>query len=57
MNHSNELPPARKKGKKKSWQKDPSPILLVSASSPPQINATMAPVQITHTRERWSFIQ
>ena len=44
MNQPNELPPARKKGKK-----HPSPILPVIASSSPQINATMAPVQITHT--------
>ena len=29
----NELPPARKKGKKKSRQRDPSPILPVIASS------------------------
>ena len=33
----------------KSRQKDPSPILPVTASSSPKINATMAPVQITHT--------
>ena len=34
--------------KKKSRQKNPSPILPVIASSSPHINATMAPVQITH---------
>ena len=49
MNQPNELPPARKKGKKKLRQKDPSPIFPVIASSSPKINATMAPVQITHT--------
>jgi len=49
MNQPNELPPARKKGKRKSQQNDLSPILPVIASSPPKINATMAPVQITHT--------
>lgn len=49
MNQPNELPPARKKGKKKSRQKDPSPIFPVIASSPLQINATMAPVQFINT--------
>ena len=49
MNKPTELPPARKKGKKKSRQKDPLPILPVIASSSPKINATMAPVQIIHT--------
>jgi hypothetical protein len=34
---------------KKSWWRDPSPILPIIESSPPKINATMAPVQITHT--------
>ena len=32
-NKMKNLPPARKKGKKKSKQKDPSPILPVTASS------------------------
>ena len=49
MNQPNELPPARKKGKKKSRQTDPSPILPVIASSSPKINATMAPVQISNS--------
>jgi len=48
MNQPNK-PPARKKGKKKSRQQDPSPILSIIARSLPQINATMAPVQNTHT--------
>ena len=49
MNQPNELPAARKKGKKKLRQKDPSPIFPVIASSSPKINASMAPMQITHT--------
>ena len=39
----------KQKGKKQSRQEDPSLILPVIASSSPQINATMATVQITHT--------
>ena len=49
MNQPNELPPARKKGKKKFRWKDLSPILPVNASSSPKINATMAPVQISNS--------
>ena len=33
LTNNEELPPARKKGKKKSRQKDPSPIFPVIASS------------------------